>query len=223
MATKAEKFKASTERRASIEHSGGSGRARRSGASGAGGSEDGVQAGGAAPKGGKGGRGTKPVTGTTGATVDKGTKGTGDARAAKGPTAKRAAGNGAAAKGAARKGAMPNAEQSEQGIAQSGKRTSPGRKRPQDKPVDTSAPGVSVTNKKGGGSETGDRNRSAHAAKKASYALESSEEGTPSRKSTRRSANRIKPDSQLKRRQTRATTSPKAQATKAKANAVKAG
>lgn len=44
---------------------------------------------------------------------------------------------------------------------------------------------------------------------KASYELEASR-GRPSRKSTRRGANRVKPDSQLRRRQTRAVRSPKA-------------
>ena len=44
---------------------------------------------------------------------------------------------------------------------------------------------------------------------RASYELEASS-GRPSRKSTRRGANRVKPDSQLKRRQTRKVRSPKA-------------
>lgn len=44
---------------------------------------------------------------------------------------------------------------------------------------------------------------------KASYELEASR-GRPSRKSTRRGANRVKPDSQLKRRQTRKVRSPQA-------------
>jgi hypothetical protein len=159
-------------------------------------------------------RGGKRATGTVGATVDKGSKGTGDSKAAKGTAVKGAP---------ARKGAPAKAEQSEQGLKQSGKRAAPNLKRPQDKPVDTSARGVAADDKKAGGGQTADRNRSAHAAKKATYALENSEQETPSRKSTRRSANRIKPDSQLKRRQTRATTSPKARAAKAQANAVKAG
>jgi hypothetical protein len=42
---------------------------------------------------------------------------------------------------------------------------------------------------------------------KATYELEASR-GRPSRKSTRRGANRVKPDSQLKRRQTRKVRSP---------------
>jgi hypothetical protein len=43
---------------------------------------------------------------------------------------------------------------------------------------------------------------------KASYELESTSTSRPTRKSTRRGANRIKPDSQLKRRQTRKVRSP---------------
>jgi hypothetical protein len=43
---------------------------------------------------------------------------------------------------------------------------------------------------------------------KATYELESSSKDRPSRKSTRRGANRMKPDSQLKRRQTRKLRSP---------------
>ena len=43
---------------------------------------------------------------------------------------------------------------------------------------------------------------------KASYELEASSTSRPSRKSTRRGANRQKPDSQLKRRQTRKVRSP---------------
>ena len=74
---------------------------------------------------------------------------------------------------------------------------------------------MSATDKKAGGNSTADRNRSVHAAKKASYELEDSATGVPSRKSTRRSENRVKPDSNLKRRQTRATSSPKARATRA--------
>ena len=43
---------------------------------------------------------------------------------------------------------------------------------------------------------------------KATYELESTSTARPTRKSTRRGANRMKPDSQLKRRQTRALRSP---------------
>jgi hypothetical protein len=43
---------------------------------------------------------------------------------------------------------------------------------------------------------------------KASYELEATGTGRPTRKSTRRGANRVKPDSQLRRRQTRKVRSP---------------
>ena len=43
---------------------------------------------------------------------------------------------------------------------------------------------------------------------KATYELESTRTSRPTRKSTRRGANRMKPDSQLKRRQTRKVRSP---------------
>jgi hypothetical protein len=52
------------------------------------------------------------------------------------------------------------------------------------------------------------KNESGFAGRKASFALE---EGA-SRKSTRKSANRSKPDNQLKRRETRRITSPKRRA-----------
>ena len=86
-----------------------------------------------------------------------------------------------------------------------------------DQPVDTSKPGVSATDRKAGNGSTAARNESKHAAKKASVALEDSQQDRPSRKSTRTSANRAKPDSQLRRRETRRTTSPKARATRASA------
>jgi hypothetical protein len=47
---------------------------------------------------------------------------------------------------------------------------------------------------------------------RATYGLEDSGDGRPSRKSTRASANHIKPDSQLRRRATRAARSPQARA-----------
>ncbi len=49
-------------------------------------------------------------------------------------------------------------------------------------------------------------NESKHAARKASYALEVSAKARPSRKSTRKSANHQKTDSQLQLRQTRRAT-----------------
>lgn len=47
---------------------------------------------------------------------------------------------------------------------------------------------------------------------KMTYQLEDSGNGAPSRKSTRAGANRIKPDSQLRRRETRKNRSPQARA-----------
>jgi hypothetical protein len=59
------------------------------------------------------------------------------------------------------------------------------------------------------------RHRSKAAGRKASYALEESA-GKPSRKSTRGSANRAKPDSQLVRRAMRDVRSPDRRAARAK-------
>ncbi len=91
-------------------------------------------------------------------------------------------------------------------------RSGPGRpkkdKAPRrDVPVDTAQPGVSATDRKAGGASTAARNRSKAAARKAAYALEDSKK-RPSRKSTRGASNRQKPDSNLKRRQTRRASSP---------------
>lgn len=82
---------------------------------------------------------------------------------------------------------------------------SPRRPR-RDHPVDTAQPGVSATDRKAGSGSSGGRNRLQAAARKAPYVLEDSRT-RPSRRSTRRSKNRQKPDSNLKRRQTRATSS----------------
>ena len=86
---------------------------------------------------------------------------------------------------------------------------------------DTSAPGVSATDKKRGTKDgethTASRNRSKHAGKKASVALEDSESGKPSRKSSRKSANRLKSASGLEKEAGRKLNTPKAKATRAKA------
>jgi hypothetical protein len=71
------------------------------------------------------------------------------------------------------------------------KAKSPPRPR-RDVGVDTSAPGVSATDRK-----TGPRKPSPKVAKKASYVLETSE-GRPSRKSTRKAANRQRTDAQMR-------------------------
>jgi hypothetical protein len=89
-----------------------------------------------------------------------------------------------------------------------------------DYPVDTAKKGVSATARKAGGGSTARRNSRKNATG-ASYTLEDSATGTPSRKSTRRSANHQKPDSNLKRRQTRETTSPEARAGRAIAKGTK--
>ena len=60
--------------------------------------------------------------------------------------------------------------------------------------------------------------RQSSRARKATYALEASQSGRPSRQSTRKSANRAKPGSNLERQQTRAHYSPEAQASRARAS-----
>jgi hypothetical protein len=94
-------------------------------------------------------------------------------------------------------------------------------KRRRDTPVDTAQPGTSATDRKAGGTSTAARNRSQHAAKKATYALEDSATGRPSRRSSRRAANRAKPGSNLTRQKQRELRSPEARAEQAKARARK--
>ena len=67
-------------------------------------------------------------------------------------------------------------------------------KRPRNSPVDTALPGVSASDRKVGPRSTATRNASSRAARSAPYRLEDSRTGRPSRKSTRRSANRLKND-----------------------------
>lgn len=81
-----------------------------------------------------------------------------------------------------------------------------------DQIVDTAQPGVSATARKAGGDSTAARNRSKSAARKAGYVLEDSANDIPSRKSTRKGANRLKPDANLHRQQTRKSRSPAARA-----------
>jgi hypothetical protein len=101
---------------------------------------------------------------------------------------------------------------------QRSKRKKPKRpKRRRDTSVDTARPGVSATDRKAGGGSTAARNRSLHAAKKATYALEDSATGKPSRRSSRRAANRAKPGSNLTRQKQREMRSPEARAEQAKA------
>jgi hypothetical protein len=80
--------------------------------------------------------------------------------------------------------------------------------------IDTAAPGVSETDRKAGGGSSAARNTKLRGARMG-YTLEDSA-GKPSRKSTRKSANRAKSGSKLARRQKRKVRSPKARATRAK-------
>ena len=91
-------------------------------------------------------------------------------------------------------------------------------KRRRDRPVDTALAGVSATDRKAGGGSSGTRNVSRSAARKASYTLETSRVKA-SRKSTRKSANRQKTDSQFRTKQTLATTSAPERARRASASA----
>lgn len=88
-----------------------------------------------------------------------------------------------------------------------------------DDPVDTSLPGVSASDRKAGAGSSGKRNVSKRAKAKGGAKLEDSATGKPSRKSTRKSTGRVKRTSNLQRRATRKATSPKTNATKAKARA----
>ncbi len=91
----------------------------------------------------------------------------------------------------------------------------PSKKKRKKANVDTSEPGVSASDKRAGGKSSAKRNFSKSADKKASFALEDSSK-SPSRKSTRGSSNRQKPDSQLKRRTTRRATAPASRARRGK-------
>jgi hypothetical protein len=97
-------------------------------------------------------------------------------------------------------------------------RTKKVRKR-RDALVDTSLPGVSASDRKAGGGQSGERNKAERVNKKGGPKLENSATGKPSRKSTRGSQGRVKQASNLQRREVRKTTSSKARATRAKAAA----
>jgi hypothetical protein len=73
------------------------------------------------------------------------------------------------------------------------KRPKPPPKPKRDAVIDTSLPGVSASDRRA----AKPRNVSDHAGKKAAYILETSAT-KPSRKSTRRAANRLKNDSQMR-------------------------
>lgn len=83
-----------------------------------------------------------------------------------------------------------------------------------DRPVDTSKPGVAADDRKAGYGHTARRNTKLN-TRKATAALEDSVQDRPSRKSTRRSANRQKSATQLTGRTKRAVNSPKARAARA--------
>jgi hypothetical protein len=86
-----------------------------------------------------------------------------------------------------------------------------------DTPVDTSQPGVSATDRRAGGGNSGSRNISARAGRKGGAKLENSATGKASRKSSRKSAGRIKAASNLERRAIRKASSPQLRAAQAKA------
>ncbi len=83
-------------------------------------------------------------------------------------------------------------------------------------PVDTAEPGRSATDRRAGGGSTARRNTK-KAAPRAVAALEDSAQDRPSRKSTRKSVNRAKQGSKLRRRKVREVRSPSARAAKAAA------
>jgi hypothetical protein len=87
-------------------------------------------------------------------------------------------------------------------------------KRRRDYPVDTSLPGVSATDRRAGASSTARRNSKRNTAGMTAT-LEDSAQNRPSRKSTRRSANRIKSAGPLTQRQIQRTRSAKSRATRA--------
>jgi hypothetical protein len=87
-------------------------------------------------------------------------------------------------------------------------------KKSRQKPVDTARPRTSASARKVGHGSSARRNTKLNEAGMSST-LEDSAKGKPSRKSTRRSNNRVKSASNLQRRQTRRTSSSKARATRA--------
>ena len=97
------------------------------------------------------------------------------------------------------------------------KRAKEPSKRRRDRPVNTALPGVSATDRVAGAGRSGARNTSKSAARKAPYMLEDSRVKA-SRKSTRKSANRQKTDSQLRTKQTLITTSAPERARRASAS-----
>jgi hypothetical protein len=100
-------------------------------------------------------------------------------------------------------------------------RSKPGKPKQAARPrrdigVDTSKPGVSASDRKVGQGSSARRNLKKKGSTRSSVALENSN-GQPSRKSTRKAANRDKAGSNLTRRQIRRASSPKNRAQKAAA------
>ncbi len=84
-----------------------------------------------------------------------------------------------------------------------------------DVPVNTAEPGVSATDRKAGGNATARRNTRARAPR-ATATLEDSRQARPSRKPTRRSANRTKSGTQLEKRTVAKATSASTRALQAR-------
>jgi hypothetical protein len=84
--------------------------------------------------------------------------------------------------------------------------------------VDTSLPGVSASDRRAGGGSTARRNTMLR-TRRATATLEDSAKERPSRKSTRKGANRAKQGNKLRQRQTRKVTSSKARARRSAARA----
>lgn len=101
--------------------------------------------------------------------------------------------------------------QGEENLARAAERPDKERR---DATVDTAQPGWSATDRRAGGSSTAARNTKLSTTR-AAAALEDSAEDRPSRKSTRKSANRQKQDGNLRQRQTRAANAPKTRAVRA--------
>ena len=87
-------------------------------------------------------------------------------------------------------------------------------KRRRDQPVDTAAPGVSASDRKAGYGSTARRNTKAKTSS-ATATLEDSRT-TPSRKSTRKSANRAKGSTNLQKKAVAKSVSPTARASRGK-------
>lgn len=106
------------------------------------------------------------------------------------------------------KGMATKAEQHRAATERSGPKKPKQSKHPRrSPPADTSLPGVGADARRGGAGSTAAQRKSNRARGKAAFALEDSAT-TPSRKSTRRSANHQKHASNLTRRETRSSHSP---------------